>query len=509
MAEQVPALHVNPMAPGSSFFCLESWLYAVVSPVYPTALRDRFGVKPEDVQNWVDWLFGIEAAGLMVSSPIFGYISDRIAKRKRLLVWSTVVLLGAHAMQCFARHMALLVLGRFLQGGCAGVVWCIGLALVADTAESNRVGQMLGYASAPYSAAVALGPVLGGIIYEKAGYYAVFGLGFGLIGLQLVLLPLLIEEKDVKQRGQRNGSSDSELVSQVQVVEKPEVKKVPTTRSRKIETGVFSIPLGDDLHPTTSKESTLSASQPSGDRWSTSSLLSSGRSIKRRISKSPLWILIKSRRLQATCLANIVTAMILASFDVTLPLFAEEIFAWTPLGSGLLFLALAVPTVLQPLWGRLADKYGTRFPVFTGLLLCVAPYACLRLVNHKSVAQVVALCSLLFFIGLGASLSLAATMADFSCVANEKERKSPGSMGKTGALAQSYVLFNTSWGIGELVGSNIAGIMRQGNGWGIMGWCFAAICGAGAIIALLWCEGWIVDNASRRQRERKEAYSSA
>lgn len=82
-------------------------------------------------------------------------------------------------------------------------------------------------------------------------------------------------------------------------------------------------------------------------------------------------------------------------------------------------------------------------------------------------------------------------------------------MGKTGALAQSYVLFNTSWGIGELVGSNIAGIMRQGNGWGIMGWCFAGICGAGAIIALLWCEGWIVDNASRRQRERKEAYSSA
>jgi len=40
-----------------------------------------------------------------------------------------------------------------------------------------------------------LGPVLGGILYDKMGYYAALGLAFGLIGMDLVLRLILVEKK--------------------------------------------------------------------------------------------------------------------------------------------------------------------------------------------------------------------------------------------------------------------------------------------------------------------------
>lgn len=93
-------------------------------------------------------------------------------------------------------------------------------------------------------------------------------------------------------------------------------------------------------------------------------------------------------------------------------------------------------------------------------------------------------------------------MADFCAIAETVEEQRPNSMGKGGAYAQAYIFFNVSWAVGELVGSNVAGLMRRGNGWGVMGWSYMGICGAGALVALLFCDGWI-GNAKLQHRRRK------
>ena len=41
----------------------------------------------------------------------------------------------------------------------------------------------------------ALGPVLGGVVYSAGGYYAVFGMVFGLTGFDLVMRLTIIEKK--------------------------------------------------------------------------------------------------------------------------------------------------------------------------------------------------------------------------------------------------------------------------------------------------------------------------
>jgi len=95
-------------------------------------------------------------------------------------------------------------------------------------------------------------------------------------------------------------------------------------------------------------------------------------------------------------------------------------------------------------------------------------------------------------------------MAEFTNIASAKEERQPGSMGSGGAYAQSYSLFNMSWALGSLVGSYFAGGIREKAGWGTRGWAYAVLCAAVSIPTLLYCGGWMGDEA-RRGRERKKA----
>lgn len=98
-----------------------------------------------------------------------------------------------------ARTIALLVLGRILQGISAAIVWTVGQALLVDTVGQKDIGQILGYVSISMSVGILLAPLLGGVVYERAGYYPVFYMAFGLIALDILLRMVLIEKKIARQ----------------------------------------------------------------------------------------------------------------------------------------------------------------------------------------------------------------------------------------------------------------------------------------------------------------------
>lgn len=300
----------------------------------------------------------------------------------------------------------------------------------------------MGYVALGYSIAALVAPLLGGIVYNRAGYYAVFAMAFGMIGLDIVMRLLLIEKKVARKwipvEATLSELQESEKVSTTPAIIEPESQQPEITPAKKV---------------------------------------------------LPILILLKSRRMQATFFASMVAAMILTAFDVTLPLFVEDTFHWSSLGAGLVFLALLSPAFVQPLYGRLVDQHGPRWIAGVGLLICVPPFVCLRFVTKSSIGDKVLLCALLFIIGSGASLVLAATMTEFTIICTEKERKKPGSMGRGGAFAQSYALFNVSWALGSLIASYWAAGIKELAGWGTMGWSFALLCGVVAVPSCLFIGG--------------------
>ena len=98
-------------------------------------------------------------------------------------------------MLCVGSSLAVLVIGRIFQGLSAAIVGAVGLALLADTACPKHIGQVMGYVSLASNVAGLIAPLLGGVVYGIGGYYAVFAMCFGLVGVDIAFRSAMIEKK--------------------------------------------------------------------------------------------------------------------------------------------------------------------------------------------------------------------------------------------------------------------------------------------------------------------------
>jgi MFS family permease len=177
----------------------DTFLYGIIVPVIPFALSSRVGVAQSSVQSWTSILLAVYGAALLVCSPFAGFYADRSSSRRLPLLGGLLALAGATLMLCLARSVSLLVIGRILQGASASIVWTVGLALLVDTVGQAEIGKTLGWTSISISVSILSAPLLGGVVYERAGYYSVYYMAFGLIAFDILLRLLLIEKKIARQ----------------------------------------------------------------------------------------------------------------------------------------------------------------------------------------------------------------------------------------------------------------------------------------------------------------------
>jgi DHA1 family solute carrier family 18 vesicular amine transporter 1/2 len=118
-------------------------------------------------------LFGSYSAALLVGTPIFGALSDRVGRRGPML-WGLVGLGAATLLFAVAEGYPALLAARVLQGLAAAATWTAGLALVADLYPSSSRGAAMGTVLAGMTAGTLVGPPLGGLLYEWGGYRAPF-----------------------------------------------------------------------------------------------------------------------------------------------------------------------------------------------------------------------------------------------------------------------------------------------------------------------------------------------
>jgi MFS transporter, DHA1 family, solute carrier family 18 (vesicular amine transporter), member 1/2 len=136
-------------------------------------------------------LYGSYSVGVLVATPLFGYLGDRVGYRQ-LMICGVALSGAALALFCFVPRFHLLLLARLFQGAASAASWTAGLALVAEHYPERRV-EMMGYALMGSTVGSLLGPVMGGTLYEVAGYTLPFAVTGVLVaidaGLCLFLLP--------------------------------------------------------------------------------------------------------------------------------------------------------------------------------------------------------------------------------------------------------------------------------------------------------------------------------
>lgn len=359
---------------------------------------------------------------------------------------------------------------RCAKGGLTNLSWVVGLALLSDTVPQDRLAFATGWVMIGMSLGLLIAPLLGGVVFDHAGYNAVFGMCYALIGLDVILRLLLVE------------------------------KKVAARWEDETSTGVpvcVSHGPPDDMHP---ECTTPTSPHPDPEKATAVALDIPHASVteyrqRRRDRLPPVLSLLYSRRLLAALLGALIQSTLLTSFDSVLTIHAANIFGWTSTGAGLLFLPIVIPSFFSPLFGWLSDKYGGRCFVTIGFLCACPPLVCLRFIDENSIKDKILLCALLGLTGLFLGLTFPSVMAEISSVVEAKERSMlarghPG-FGSGGAYAQAYALFNVAFAGGCMMGPLVAGFIVKDRGWATMAWVLGVFAAIAAVPSYLWHGGWL------------------
>ena len=144
---------------------LDVTIVVVALPEIQTGLHTTFA----DVQ-WVVDAYALTLASLLLTS---GSLADRFGRRLLFIVGLSIFTLGS-ALCGLAQSPLMLILSRSAQGIGGAILFSTSLALLAQSFQGRERGVAFGVWGAITGVAVALGPILGGLITSGINWRGIF-----------------------------------------------------------------------------------------------------------------------------------------------------------------------------------------------------------------------------------------------------------------------------------------------------------------------------------------------
>jgi EmrB/QacA subfamily drug resistance transporter len=310
----------------------------IVNVALPSIQKD-LGASFSDLQ-WVVDAYALTLAAALLTA---GSVGDLIGRR-RVYVFGLGLFSAASLLCGLATHPLVLNLSRGLQGVGASMMFACALALLAGAYQGRDRGTAIGLWGATIGAAVAVGPLVGGVLTEGIGWEAIFFVNVP-IGLGVIALTLRTVEES---RNPAEGRIDVPGVA---------------TFSTALFLLVFALIRGN--------EKGWGSGQIVGMLVGAGVLMIAFLLVERR-SDHPMFELGLFRNpsfVGASLTAFVLSASIFAMF-LYLTLYIQNQLHYSALEAGLRFL----PTTLlsffvAPVAGKLAERLGVRWFVGVGLLL--------------------------------------------------------------------------------------------------------------------------------------------
>lgn len=171
--------------------------------------------------------------------------------------------------------------------------------------------------------------MVAGILFELGGYWTAWSSAFVILIVDIVLRLLMLE--------------------------KPPTKDVDYSSNESVASDTESAPLLSDTRSNTRSDT----------RSDTHSV------IEGELTGLKFYFyILRYRRFVCGVVSYFSFAVLVSSFDTTLPLHVRDVFSWGSFPAGMMFFALQGPGILlSPLCGWLKDRVGTRWPTTVGFLL--------------------------------------------------------------------------------------------------------------------------------------------
>ncbi|RAH68526.1 MFS transporter [Aspergillus aculeatinus CBS 121060] len=414
------------------------FLWSFIIPLLPYMLEERIGLDQSKTQNMTFLVLAETALTSAVSSPVIGTLADRWGAKTVFLFFSVALATCCTVSVALARTVTIIFVARFFQAIADNCMWIGGLAVIGRTFPAHNFGKVMSVLSVTVAVGTSAGPVLSGILLEKGGYWVAWSSAFAVLVVDANLRLLMIERKPEesttshKQPPPSTSSSDPERAP-----------LLPRTLSTDSWRHQQPTPQPSSANPT-----------------ATQTPEQAGLQYYRYLLRQP--------RFTAAMTAYTFYAMLVASFDTTLPLHIRDVFGWGSLPAGLLFVGLQVPGILlTPVCGWLKDRVGTRLPTTLGFLLLTPclwvlgipgdgrfPWASGDSQMGRALYTAAVVVIGYFFSALNGVGFLEATLT-----INDLEAKHPGIFGPHGGHSRAQSIAWMGWTIGMFLGPIVSGLL--------------------------------------------------
>lgn len=337
----------------------------VVNVAFPT-LRAEYKASLSEAQ----WIVSIYVLALGMSTPLSGYLSDRLGIKRVFLGGLAVFVFGSFLCGV-APNLGLLIVARALQGIGGGIALPLGSAQLYGAFPPNEQGKAFGYFGIVLMTAPALGPLLGGVLVDQGMWRWIFfvNVPIGVFGVWLGMRWLRESLPGTKPHLDVVGL----LLALVAFGSLLYAASIAATVGWRANTTIVWFAVGSvalvgfvltDLH--SSKEPLLDF----------------------RLFQRPTFLTAN--------LIGYVSVIALFGAEFLMPVYLQNLRARTSLGSGLILLPLAVAAAIAtPIAGRLYDKIGPRpLVVFGFLVLVVNTWQLSRLTMTTSITFIMFLLAL-------------------------------------------------------------------------------------------------------------------
>jgi MFS transporter, DHA1 family, solute carrier family 18 (vesicular amine transporter), member 1/2 len=163
---------------------LDYFFYGLLVPLLPHSPAKLQG------EGQFALLFGTYAISVLLVTPVFGYLGDRIGSRSTMLCGVALAVCSI-ALFGVGSSFPLLLLGKLCQGAASAALWTSGLALIATNYPTKRV-EMIGFAFAGGTLGSIIGPMAGGFLANAGSYQLPFLITGILAGIDGALIAFLL-----------------------------------------------------------------------------------------------------------------------------------------------------------------------------------------------------------------------------------------------------------------------------------------------------------------------------
>lgn len=168
----------------------------ILATALPTIGRDL-----NDVHN-LPWLITVFLLASTACTPLYGKIAD-IHGRRRTLCIAIVIHLAGSLICALAPSIAVLIVGRIVQGMGAAGLTSIPVVVLGDVAAPKERGRYSAYFAVTYTTAGACGPALGGFLSDYLHWSAIFWLNLPLDLAALLVVSTLLRRLPRYERPHR------------------------------------------------------------------------------------------------------------------------------------------------------------------------------------------------------------------------------------------------------------------------------------------------------------------